>query len=217
MASLVPSLLGFAGHAVALYGKAINVPDSLSHAVPTKYLGGAVWLTVQTNVVCFFYYAAATASCVVRSEALADLVAHLFPLAFALAFVLTILYYGLDHFNPESVRKRKLWSENGYPQIEMISHLEHASAAPLALLYAFSLRLPSGGAEPSVGPLLTFLAWYVAMSIANRMATGEWLYPIVEDAHKAVGWLGVLLFFATISGLCLASGLLGLRIIVDPS
>ena len=216
MASLVPSMLGLAGHAIALYGKRIDVPDTLLCPVPTRYLGSAVWLTIQTNVVCCFYYAAATASCVVRSEALANLVVHFFPLAFGLAFVLTILYYGLDHFNPESVRKRKMWSEKGYPS-ETCAHLEHASATPLALLYAFSLRLPSGGAEPSVGPLLAFLAWYVAMSFANRMATGEWLYPIVDDAHKVVGWLGVVLFFATISGLCLASGFLGLWIIVDPS
>ena len=213
MVHLITASLGLAGHAIAVYGKAMNIPDSVDNPEMTRYLGGLVWLTAQTNVLCTVYYAVAVASCLVVSETLTATVALAFPLAFALAFVLSLLYYGLDHFNPATVAARKKWSENGFPQIHVCNHLQHASATPLALLYAFTLRLPSNSPEPTVQPVLAFLSWFICMSLANHTATGLWQYPIMQDAQDAAGWIGVILLFALISGLVVGSAFLGLWII----
>ena len=91
MANLLAACFGLVSHALAVYGKSINVPDALNNPEPTRYTGRWVWLTYQTNTLCTVYFAAAVASCLVESEALATFVTAAFPLAFALGFVLSIL------------------------------------------------------------------------------------------------------------------------------
>ena len=211
MANLLAASIGLVGHGLAVYGKHINVPDALANPAPTRILGRFVWLTVQTNTICTVYFAVAVSSCLWESEALSTIVTTFYPLAFALGFVLSMLYYGLDHFNPDNIKSRKHWTENGYPQIRICCHLEHGSSTPVALLFAFTLKLPFGPA-PSVQPVLAFLCWYICMSLANHAATGAWQYTIIREAKEGAGWIGVILFFALIAGIVVASAFLGLWI-----
>ena len=162
---LIAAVLGAVGHALALLGKAINVPDSVANPGPTSYLGFLTWLTVQTNIVCTAFYAAAAAACVLESDALGAAVAQAYPLAFALGFALTLLHYTLNHPNPANREKRRYYTQAGYKYVELASHLEHAAGSPLALLFACAYRLPAGVPAPSVlDPVGAFMLWYIGLT-----------------------------------------------------
>ena len=56
----------------------------------------------------------------------------MFPLSFGLGSMLTMLYYALDFFNPENVKKRKEFSKHVAPYCELAAHIEHGTALPVA-------------------------------------------------------------------------------------
>ena len=75
----------------------------------------AVFLTLQTNVLNFLYFSMATASYYAESAALDDAVVRFFPLSFASAALVTLLYYGLDHFNPTRIAVIAEQKAKGFP------------------------------------------------------------------------------------------------------
>merc|ERR1712087_1101387 len=105
------------------------------------------------------------------------------------------------------------WKEKGYKRITLCCHLEHASGTPLALLFAFTLRLPHESPKPDLLPVLTFMVWYISMTLCNYVATNQWQYPIIGEAQKTAGFVGVFLFFGLITGIFIASACFGIWII----
>lgn len=70
----------------------LAVPPSLKCPAKTQLLGRFTFLTIQSNVFCGCYHA-------LRLVAPSSFLAvHGYPLAFALGFNLTVLYYALDYF-----------------------------------------------------------------------------------------------------------------------
>ena len=206
--SLFMGVLGAASHAFALYGYYTwQIPNKLCAPQATQYLGSLTWLTFQTNVLCMCYFAAAVFSHVFDSTALSSIVVHGFPLALTLGFALSIMYYGLDHFNPENVQKRKTYVPMGYHHVELACHVEHGMSTPIAVLNACTIALPA--TVPVNGVVLPFMGWYIALSLVNRAATRAWAYPIIDDVQRAAGWPGVLLFFGSLAGLFVGFAHLG--------
>ena len=213
MTTLPTAILGFAGHAAAVYAKIfLEIPDQISNPQVTQYLGILTWLTVQTNLICCLRFAAVLLAHIAASNALIEITVRLFPLSFGLGFMLTVLYYGLDYFQEDNVKKRKEYRRTTAPFCELAAHLTHAPALPLALIDA--LTLSAGGyARPGVVDLVGgYILFYMAQTLANHAATGAWQYPIIQDAQKAAGWPGVLLFFAVIAGLMVGAGQLDSRL-----
>ena len=201
--SLPVALLGFAAHATALWVERLQIPGHLQTEA-VKYLGRLVWLTFQTNLLCACYYGIGVASH--AFPALDAYVVQLFPLAFCLGFALSLLYYGLDHFNPSNIKKRKYYSAKGYPHCEIASHLQHGSGTPMALLHAMTSSFTTS--DPAVR-VIAFMLWYILMTLANKCATGHWQYPILNDAQRVGGVLGIATFFCVISSVCVGFSYLG--------
>ena len=103
MTSIAVAALGFAAHTTALYSNQRLQCPPMSPEV-TRYLGMFTWLTVQTNIICCCRFAAVLAASFLESTTLATLMVQLFPLSFALGFTLSLLYYGLNHFNLENIQ-----------------------------------------------------------------------------------------------------------------
>ena len=85
---------------------------------------------------------------------------------------LTIAYYALDHYNPESIKRRKYWTRHGYPYCGLNGHLVHFGALP-----RFCTWFPY---DPDL-PLMIFgtlpCTWhFVCFGVYNRLATGKWQY-----------------------------------------
>ena len=180
------AVLGACSHGLALYGyNRFQVPNKLCAPEATKFFGAWTWLTFQTNVLCMLYFAAATCAHFVESAALSSIVVDGFPLAFSLGFALSIMYYALDHFNEENVQKRKKYPKMGYHHVELACHLEHAMSTPVALLNAWSITLP--GPSPTNSVVLPYMAFYIGMTLVNRMLVRAWAYPIIDDAQRAAG------------------------------
>ena len=95
------------------------------HRQLLQYFGRSIFLTVQTNCLSFFYFALGVVAHLSGSARLEDLFLRLFPLAFALGALLTPLYYGLDHFNPERRKRVKLHLKWGYRWVRVADHVEH--------------------------------------------------------------------------------------------
>ena len=124
-----------------------------------------------------------------------SVVVQLFPLAFALGSFLTVAYYGLDHFNPENVKRRAHFSVRGYPYIGISAHTQHGLALPLVVLHASRLQMEAKPEDSTI--LLTvggYLAFYITYTFVNKAVSGAWVYPIIDDAQKAAGMAGVCIF-----------------------
>lgn len=216
MTSLSTAALGFAAHGAAVYAKmALEIPDRLGNPQATRYLGILTWLTVQTNIICWARFALVLAAHLCGSTSLVSLTVQLFPLSFGLAFMLTLLYYGLDYFNEENVRKRKQFSLQIAPHCELAAHLSHATALPVALLDACTLVAHSHP-QPAVFQLVGgYILLYMVLTLANHAATKVWQYPIIADAQRAAGWAGVLAFFALIMSLMVAAAHLGVAVVAS--
>ena len=208
------ALLGFTAHAAAVYAKIfLEIPDRISSPQATQYLGILTWLTVQTNLICCLRFAAVLVATFTASTYLMALTVRLFPLSFGLGSMLTVLYYSLDYFQEENVKKRKEYSKTIAPLCELAAHISHGPALPLALLDALNL-VASGHTRPGVVDLVGgYILFYMTQTLVNHAATGAWQYPIIADAQRAAGWPGVLLFFAAIAGLMIGAGQLGVTIV----
>ena len=102
----------------------------------TRIFGPFTYFTIQVNTINSCYFVAASCAALTGSATLEAWVVRLFPLEFALGVMLTLLYYSLDHFNPENVRNNALWAAKGYPHIPIAVHFEHGLQMPLTLLHA---------------------------------------------------------------------------------
>lgn len=107
-------------------------PPRLKAPIQTKLAGSLTYLTVQSNLICTIYHS-------IRFFSPESSVAmHAFPLAFALGFNLTPLYYGLNHFVAEKRRIDSEWLAKGWKWMPLGNHLEHGLALPLALFDALA-------------------------------------------------------------------------------
>ena len=201
MTSLLAATLGFTGHAVAVFAKvALEIPDRIGNPQATQYLGMFTWLTVQTNIICCARFAAVLAAYLLGSTSLAALTVRLFPLSFGLGAMLTIMYYSLDYFQEENVKKRKQNAKIS-PHCEAAAHLGHGSGLPLAVLDACTL-VGSSSPRPAVTNLVGgYIVFYTVLTLANHAATKVWQYPIIAVVQRAAGWPAVLLFFAALAAL----------------
>lgn len=158
------------------------VPPKIRKPLACKYFGRLTFLTVQSNVLLTLYHA-------LRYVSPESFVAvHAYPLAFALGAGLSLNYYCLDHFTPQKRAEDKRWIEKGYTLIPLANHLEHGLALPTALLDA----LYGGHAgQASLRDVLVFVGGYTTfyntLHFVNKQLTGAWLYPVFDDAQKAVG------------------------------
>ena len=110
------------GFALSFVSPALwGVPVSKFSPNKSQLLSRFTFLTSQTNFIGMVYYCVLFGCSVLRIDTGIDSyqspASTLFPLVFALGAFLTIAYYGLDHFNPESLRLRAMWCTNGYPYI----------------------------------------------------------------------------------------------------
>ena len=105
---------------------------------------------------------------------------------------LTIAYYALDHYNPESIKRRKYWTRHGYPYCGLNGHLVHFGALPLSILHMISIR--PGPSFDDLWYIALYMTFFVCFSVYNRLATGKWQYPILMDVQRSAGFVGCLLF-----------------------
>ena len=85
----------------------------------TALLGSLTFLTVQSNLICYYYN---------FMRLLApdgEVVRLLYPLAFSLGVMLTLLYYSLDHFVNAKQAEDRLWIKKGWTWIPIANHLDH--------------------------------------------------------------------------------------------
>jgi hypothetical protein len=148
---MLVSLVCAAGHAVALLThRFLMPPPALKEPERVAVYGRLTYLTVQSNMICCAFHAL---RCWKPASAIAT---QLHPLAFALGFALSILYYALDHFQPKKQELDKKWIKKGFTWVPVGNHLEHALALPLAILD--SVLLPRG--VPSAADVLIFAGGY---------------------------------------------------------
>ena len=187
------------------------IPDnSQADPVPLSIFGHFTFLTTQTNLICMLYFAC----CCLRdtSPAFKTVAYKGFPLCFGtlsllllftssthiwktntgLGTFLTIAYYALDHYNPESIKRRKYWTRHGYPYCGLNGHLVHFGALPLSILHMISIR--PGPSFDDLWYIALYMTFFVCFSVYNRLATGKWQYPILMDVQRSAGFVGCLLF-----------------------
>ena len=163
----------------------LTVPPSLKCPAKTKLLGRYTFLTIQSNVLCTCYHA-------LRLVAPHSLIAaHGYPLAFALGFNLSVLYYGLNYFMAARVAEDKLWISKGWRWLPLANHLEHGMALPLALLDA----LYGGHAGTTTNAdvvvwISAYVAAYLAFTLVNKRVGGHWVYPIFDELEATLGSMG---------------------------
>ena len=190
---------------------ALEIPDRLGNPQATQYLGMFTWLTVQTNIICCARFAAVLAAYFLGSASLAALTVRLFPLSFGLGAMLTVMYYSLDYFQEENVRKRKQNAKFA-PHCELAAHLGHGSGLPLAVLDAITL-VGNDHPRPGVtGLVMSYIAFYMVLTLVNHAATKVWQYPIIAVVQRAAGWPAVLVFFAAMAGLMTVAAHIGVAI-----
>jgi len=196
------------------------IPGYIFSPGPTRYLGSIVFLTVQTNVIGVLYFSLCMISSPLGSASLDSLLMRLFPLVFALGIFLTAAYYGLEYTNPNNKQAKRALTAQGYRYVYLSSHLEHGFAGPLTLLFAASVRLQL--LQPGVGPPAAedanlyvggFLLYYFALTLANRKATGCWVYPIFNDVSDAGGSLALGVFMAAVMLLSVCLGHAGISLL----
>ena len=167
----------------------INILNQVD-PVPLSIFGHYTFLTTQTNLICTIYFAC----CCLKdlSPVFASIEREGFALAFGLGQFLTIAYYALDHYNPESIKRRKYWSRHGYPHCGLNGHLVHFGSLPLSLLHMILIR--PGPSFNGILFIVLYMTFFVSLSVYNRLRTGKWQYPILEDVQRSAGFVGCLLF-----------------------
>jgi len=218
-ASLAPLAVALACFAMAATGVVTNLTISASPTdfAPqvTRYLGRFVFLTVQSNwILSAYFLVVLLAIAARRPSAASPWLCRGFPLVFALGAFLTTAYYALDHFNPAQVQARRDLVGR-YPYIEWSAHGEHALALPSVVLFALFVRVER--APPSSADVLRavgcYMAFYLAVTHANKTATGEWQYPILADLTARGGAALRNVFFSALVGVNVAFGFLAKRIL----
>eukprot|EP01062_Namystynia_karyoxenos_P070200 TRINITY_DN65591_c0_g1_i1.p3 TRINITY_DN65591_c0_g1~~TRINITY_DN65591_c0_g1_i1.p3 ORF type:complete len:249 (+),score=84.91 TRINITY_DN65591_c0_g1_i1:79-747(+) len=205
---------GLAGFATQLLCHTLDTPPALVCPEASRYLGRFSFLTFQTNVVCTAYFAAAVRALWGGSELGTHLwLRRLFPMVFGLGSFLTLAYYALDHFNPVSTQRRAHYKQNGYPLIGMAAHGEHCFALPLVVLQALNWSGPAPSFREGLPYTAGFMAWYLFMTHANRLVTGAWIYPVIDDVEAKGGAVGRCAFFLGLTGACVALSALGTSLV----
>jgi len=173
-----------------------------------RVFGHYTFLTSQSNLILLAYHGLR----LVAPESW--LATHAFPLAFALGFGLTIMYYALCHFLEEKAREDKLWIEKGYTLIPIANHLEHGFALPLAVIDA----LFGGHAGETTFAdtrlfVVGYIIFYLILILVNKKLTHEWVYPIFGVAEEKLGQpVGFLVLIVPIVLVYLSLAVLGQRL-----
>ena len=209
---LGPSLLCMIGSVMATSGSWLDPPPRYTLPIPTQYTGTWSFLTFQTNVLSAIYFGVCTLCAAMPGSALEAVVIPCYPVVFALDFLLTPLYYGLDHFNMENVKMRQKWMKKGY-RMDVTAHLNHAPGAAIALVAAFSMRESPSAYACTVGTVVYLIA-YLSQTFLNRWATGAWVYPVLEDVQRVAGLPGVGAFIFVVCAVGVGLAHLG-KAIVD--
>ena len=159
--------------------------------------GLLTYLTVHTNLINVFYFAATVVSPCSPMLRLAS--SYIWPMAFASAMQLTPLYYCLDHFQPSNVRWRRDAPKMGFHGVSFAAHASHGLATGLALLHARSLdarHIPTLTAGLLV--LFAYAVCYLALILVNKRSCGLWPYDIMDDIEARAGPPGVYGFMGLI-------------------
>ena len=211
---LLSSAVCAAAYFVAVWSHYWLVPDPrLSQPVLAGVLGRFTFLTFQTNVLCCVYYALAVASALGVGPPLDGLLARAFPVAFTLGAFLTPGYYGLDHFNVQKKMLRKQWIERGYPYVTLGAHLTHGHSLPAALIAVLTVETPHAAEDVLMG-VGGFTGYYICLIFANKMMTGEYVYPFLTDAQAKRGFGLVAVILAVIWSVVVAIGFMGRAVVV---
>ena len=208
MVSLSVSLAGFIGFAIELASSKLEPPWQLNKNPALKMLGQFSWLTFQTNCIGTIYFAVAVLSSL--GFGLDAFVIQLYPLVFALGSFLTVSYYALDHFNPENLKRRLHFAQNGFPWIGTSAHTQHALALPLVVMHALCLQVAMTPDDTTI--LLTvggYLAFYLGFTFVNKKVSGAWVYPVFDDAQKAGGRAGPYIFACILGALVVGLAYVG--------
>ena len=172
----------------------------------TALLGSLTFLTVQSNLICYYYN---------FMRLLApdgEVVRLLYPLAFSLGVMLTLLYYSLDHFVNAKQAEDRLWIKKGWTWIPIANHLEHAPALPLALLDAFGA---AHGATTDAEIYVVcggYIGFYLVVTLLQKRIHGAWVYPVYDEAVAAAGPIGFWLIAVPVVGVCLGLGFVARRV-----
>ena len=191
---LTSSVLGLASSLIAIWAEfALACPPSVARPSLTRFLGRFVFFEFQAN--CFFValFGVCTAAALQSdAPALDHFIVRTYPLAFMLGCWLTGGYYAVEHFSAEEQRRRKVWSERGYPHVHAAAHLTRLPSGAASLLLATSLR-----ASPSFVDMALscggFLLIFIYITVLNRMITGEWAYQFLLHAQRQLGVCGAAL------------------------
>mmetsp|Transcript_20860 Transcript_20860/g.37169 ORF Transcript_20860/g.37169 Transcript_20860/m.37169 type:complete len:215 (-) Transcript_20860:259-903(-) len=186
----------------------LGVPPQKFMPEATRYLGRFMFLTFQSNCILTLYYSVALLACIISSPQLDTVIMKGYPLAFALALFLTSAYYGLDHFNPEQIKRRKVLVKS-YPYIHYDVHFQHGLAAPFMLFYTFCIS-PLAYRPSANWWVLGYLMYYLFQTHVNKFVTGFWPYPIIDDLERAGGAFARNAFFVTLTLIFVGLGRLSL-------
>ena len=243
--SRLASAIGVGVHAIALVAPYVlrGRPPGARRDLPlgdtpvTRWFGRAIFVTWHSHVICLVYYGLAVASTSPPREGgysapIAALVQHAFPVAFALASSLTLLFYIVQYIPQRQERRRAAAeaADDAYApdtcavwwrrcRDELCDHVEHAPSLPVALLYARTLRVCSATHGARTLELLAvagFVVCYALLVACNWLATRRWPYPVLDAAQKAAGPPGVVAVVAAAGGLCMLCGYLGTLMALQP-
>ena len=166
----------------------------------TALLGSLTFLTVQSNLICYYY------SFMRLLAPDGEIVRLLYPLAFSLGVILTPLYYGLNHFVAEKIRLDGVWIKKGWVWIPLANHLEHAHALPLMLLDAAgSAHAATTDAEVYV-VCGGYIGLYLCITLLQKHIHGCWVYPVYDVAERKFGPAGFWLIAAPVVSISLGLG-----------
>ena len=206
-----------AGFSVAWFSAVfLGAPPQLFDPQGTKFLGRWIHLTYWSNVSGVVFFATSVADATMFGDRRRQFLLCLFPLIFGAGCFLTLAYYGLDHFNAESIRKKER-CRGVRPYIFWNDHLAHGHALPLVLLHAATLEAPPGLRLPTSSDALFYVPiWimcYLVTTHVNRWATGLWPYPIIDEVTRAGGAAARCGFFAVLAAALTAFALAGVQLV----
>ena len=168
-----------AGFLIAILAHVFLVPPPHMKRPEPMLLGSLTFLTVQSNLICYYY------SFMRLLAPDGEVVRLLYPLAFSLGVMLTVLYYSLDHFVNAKQAEDRLWIKKGWTWIPIANHLEHAPALPLALLDAFGA---AHGATTDAEIYVVcggYIGFYLVVTLLQKRIHGAWVYPVYDEAVAA--------------------------------
>ena len=189
-----------AGFLIAILAHVFLVPPPHMKRPEPMLLGSLTFLTVQSNLICYYY------SFMRLLAPDGEIVRLLYPLAFALGVILTPLYYGLNHFVAEKIRLDGVWIKKGWVWIPLANHLEHAHALPLMLLDAAgSAHAATTNAEVYV-VCGGYIGFYLLITLLQKHIHGGWVYPVYDVAEAKFGPAGFWLIAVPVVSIALGLG-----------